>query len=99
MIMGTLTQVLTKSGRPPGLPDFVRRYGALILGVMLILIFIFVFAPAVSRLEQVEPLITYIEEQDIDATPLFYTESPLSGDAELYIRSSLEYPMASTPVQ
>ncbi len=73
-------------------PPLWRRWAALLLGVSLILIFMFGIVPWVERLPFVRPLVEFIEESGINVQGLFYTEVEETGDAENYLRNSLRYP-------
>jgi hypothetical protein len=84
--------VHTDSGRPSGLPEALKRWGALLLGLFVIWLFVFVLAPRVAEHETVRPLVQFIEESGIDAGALFYTETKETGDAENYLRNSFLYP-------
>ncbi len=74
--------------RPSGI---FRKWAALLFGVFLIWLFMFVIAPWIQKSPSVKPLADFIEESGIDASALFYTEVEEASDAELYMRSTLEY--------
>lgn len=82
----------TQSGRPKGLPAAAKRWGALLAGLLAIWFFIFVLAPWAQKQKAVRPLVEFVEESGIDAGALFYTEVSETGDAENYLRNSLDYP-------
>jgi hypothetical protein len=84
--------VHTHSGRPSGLPEALKRWGALILGLFVIWLFVFVLAPRVAEHDMVRPLVQFVEESGIDAGALYYTETKETGDAENYLRNSFRYP-------
>jgi hypothetical protein len=84
--------VHTDSGRPSGLPEALKRWGALLLGLFVIWLFVFVLAPRVAEHDAVRPLVQFVEESGIDAGALYYTETKETGDAENYLRNSFLYP-------
>lgn len=55
-----------------------------ILGVCAILLFIFVLVPVLTNNEKSAQMRQFIEENDIDANALFYTESEKAGEAAFY---------------
>lgn len=75
--------------RPSGV---LLRIGALLLSMALIWIFIFVIAPWIQKLPYVKPLADYIEENDIDAGALYYTEVEEFSEAERNMRDTMDYP-------
>ncbi len=79
-------------GGPRERPALWRRWAALLLGVMLILGFMFGIVPWAERLPFVRPLVEFIEESGINVQGLFYTDVEETGDAETYLRDSLRYP-------
>lgn len=74
--------------RPSGI---LRRWSALLLGIVLVWLFMFVIAPWIQKSPSVKPLADFIEESGIDASALFYTEVEEASEAELYMRSTLKY--------
>ncbi len=81
----------TPFGGRPGPPALWRKWMGLLLGVLLILVFIFGITPWVQQLPMVRPLAEYIEESGIEATGLFYTEVEETGDAENYLRNTMRF--------
>lgn len=69
-----------------------RRWAALVMGLLALLLFMFVFVPWVQQFPMVRPLAVYIEESGIDAGALFYTEVEETGDAEAFMRDTMRYP-------
>ena len=60
-------------------------FAALVLG------FIMFFAPFLDRAPFVQPLIHFIDERDIDATALFYTEIEEFSDAANYMNNAMVF--------
>ena len=58
------------------------RWAAFLAGCLGIWLFIFVLAPWLQKWGLVHTMHTFIQERDIDATPLFYSESEVSSEAE-----------------
>ncbi len=67
------------------------RWAVFFFFLLLIWTFIFVIAPALQRLPLVQPLAEYINQNDIDADALFYTEVEEVGEAETNIRNTLKF--------
>lgn len=63
----------------------IGRWVGLGTGCVCIWLFVFVLAPWLQGLGPVQTLHTFIDEQGIDATPLFYTESEASSQAERFL--------------
>ncbi len=69
------------------------------LGLALILVFIFIIAPLIRRIPYVRVIVDYAEENDIDTSALFYTELEESAEAESFLRDSMRYPPRKIPTQ
>jgi hypothetical protein len=69
----------------------VRNWIALLAGVLIVWLFMFVIAPWVQTLPAIKPLATFIEETGIDASALYYTEVEEASEAELNMRTTMEY--------
>lgn len=63
-----------------------RSYLHLLLGCLMIYGFIFHLVPRILQSKSAQPMMQYIEEQDLDNSALFYTESPVTGQVEFYIK-------------
>ena len=72
-------------------PPSLGGWPGLILGLALLLLFIFVIVPFWNDLPGVKPLADYIEESGIDAGALYYTEVEETGEAETHMRTTFEY--------
>ena len=76
-------------GSPPG--ERVRQWGLLILSFGAILFFIFVVAPLGQKIPSIGTLAAFIEDRDINASALYYTEVEEAAEAELILRHTLDY--------
>ena len=68
-----------------------RRWARLFLGVGVIWIFMFIVAPWVEKTPAVEPIICFIEENDIDASALYYTEIEEFFEAEIHMENAMNF--------
>jgi len=68
-----------------------RRWARLFLGVLLIWAFMFIVAPWVEKTPTVEPIIRFIEENDIDASALYYTEIEEFSEAEIHMENAMNF--------
>jgi hypothetical protein len=66
--------------------------------MLVILLFAFGVVPGLERLEPVREVRDAIQEADIDASALFYTESEVSTEAEASIRNAMEYAAQRAPL-
>lgn len=64
---------------------------ALLVSIALVLVFILVIGPMVAQLPMIKPLTDFIEERQIDAGALFYTEIEEFSEAELNLRHTMKY--------
>lgn len=69
----------------------VRKWMTLLASFFIVWIFMFVIAPWVQTSPAIKPLATFIEETGIDASALFYTEVEEASEAELNMRTTMEY--------
>jgi len=60
-------------------------------GILCIWFFMFVLAPWVRTIGPVEEMLDFVEENDIDASALFYTEVEEFSDSEVAVRDALKY--------
>ncbi len=66
-----------------------RRWIRLLIGVVALFLFIFVIAPAGQRLGPIGEIHDYIDEQGIDASALYYTDSEEFSDLQLRMQNRL----------
>lgn len=62
------------------------------VGILFIWAFVFLFVPWLSSISFMRPMISYIEENNIDATALYYTEIEQFAEADHMIRHLMTYP-------
>ena len=72
-------------------PSLPRRLSRLFLGISLILIFIFGVGPLLDTAPYIEPMVRFIEEREIDATALYYTEIEEFSEAAVNMENSMVY--------
>jgi hypothetical protein len=72
-------------------PSMQRRLFRLFLGISLILFFIFGIGPLLDKAPYIRPMVQFIEEREIDATALYYTEIEEFSEAEINMRNSMDY--------
>lgn len=70
---------------------FIKKLTALVLGFFFVWIFMFLIAPWLQKSPSVQPLADFIEETGIDASALYYTEVEEASEAELHMRTTMEY--------
>jgi hypothetical protein len=69
----------------------MKKYLQLIIAICLVMIFVFYLSPLFEELPLVESAIRVIDENEIDATALYYTEINEFSIAELNIVNTLCY--------
>lgn len=79
-----------KTGGNAGSTGAARRWMALLLGLALIGLFLFVVAPAAVQVAGIGGAVDAIAQKDIEAGAYFYTDVAKVGEAELYLRHSLQ---------
>ena len=72
-------------------PSMQRRLFRLFFGISLILFFMFGIGPLLDEMPYIRPMVPFIEEREIDATALYYTESEEFSEAAINMRSSMDY--------
>ena len=71
----------------------LKQYAVLILSFFVIWGFGVYVIPWLSELPLAKPVFGYIEEYDIDATALYYTEIEQFAEADHMIRHMMTYPV------
>jgi hypothetical protein len=90
--MGISALILSKliSGGPAGRPpEVLRRIAGFLIGILLMLSFVFLFLPALKNLGSVGQIIDMLEESGIESGAFWYANVEKVGEAERHI-SSLE---------
>ncbi len=68
-----------------------RNWTQLLISCGVIYLFVFVLAPAMQTMPFIKEIHHHSQENDIDASALFYTEIEEFGDADVSIRDSMNY--------
>ena len=63
----------------------------LLLSIMIVMFFVFVLAPGIDNVPRVKPLINFIDEHQIDAGALYYTDIEEFSIAELNMKNTIVY--------
>lgn len=69
----------------------------LLVGLALVIFFMFVIAPLGDHVPGFHSMFQFIEEKNLKATALYYTDIDEFGEAAVSIRNSLEYPPENKP--
>ena len=86
-----MKQTNTKLDLEKTLAGRIKGYTYLFLSIMLVMIFVFVLAPRIDDVPHVKPLIHFIDEREIDAGALFYTDIEEFSVAEINMKNTMEY--------
>ena len=68
-----------------------KSYLYLILCLSFIIIFVLYIAPCIDDLQYVKPLTTFIDERQINAGALYYTEIEEFSIAEINVKNTIDY--------
>ena len=74
----------------------IKGFTYLLLSIMIVMFFVFVLAPGIDNVPRVKPLINFIDEHQIDAGALYYTDIEEFSVAEMNIKTTLNYPPCIT---
>lgn len=69
----------------------VKRLTVLVVGIMVLWIFMNHIAPWMDQRPSVRPLINFIEENNIDASALYYTEIEEFSEADIQMNHSMDF--------
>lgn len=72
-------------------PSMQRRWSRFLLGVSLILFFMFGIGPLLDKMPYIQPMVQFIEEREIDATALYYTEIEEFSEAAINMENTMDY--------
>ena len=67
----------------------------LIMGILVILAFMYWVGPWMKQVPMIRPMVELIETRDIDAGAYYYTDIEEFSEAEFNVNHSLKYPPAS----
>jgi hypothetical protein len=66
-------------------------YFYLIVSISIVTIFVLYIAPCIDDVEYVKPLTSFIDEREINAGALYYTDIEEFSTAEINIRNTIDY--------
>ena len=69
----------------------IKGFTYLLLSIMIVMFFVFVLAPGIDNVPRVKPLINFIDEHQIDAGALYYTDIEEFSIAELNMKNTIVY--------
>ena len=72
-----------------------KRYTGLATGIALIWIFAVYVTPWLGNLSFMKPLISFIKENDIKATAIYYTDIEEFAEADHMLRQFMTYPVGN----
>ena len=75
---------------------WLKRYASLIAGIALIWIFAVYVTPWLGNFSFIKPLISFIKENDIKATAIYYTDIDEFAEADHMLRQFMTYPVDNT---
>ena len=70
----------------------IKGWVALLIGVLIIIIFLFVIGPWIEKLPGFQPLADFIDERGIEANMYFYTEVEEFSEAEINMNNTMQFP-------
>ena len=69
----------------------IKGYAHLFLSLAIVIIFVLFLAPEIDNVPRVKPLINFIDEHEINATALYYTDIEEFSVAEFNMKNTLDY--------
>lgn len=78
-------------------PGMLKRIAGLLVGIALIIVFIFYLAPWLEKPLGMEPLAKFIDEREINANVYFYTEVEEFSEANAHMNNIMAYPPRPAP--
>ncbi len=78
-------------GVPSGPPGGAYAWLKLLVGLGLVILFMFVIAPLGDRVPGFDSVFKFIEERNLKATALYYTDIDEFGEAAVTLRNNREY--------
>ena len=77
--------------RPKRSLPIARRWARLFFSIVVIWAFMFIVAPWVAKAPVVEPIISFIEENGIDASALYYTDIEEFSEAGIHMENTMNF--------
>jgi len=71
--------------------DQSRKYLFLIISFICLYLFVVYVAPIGKKLPMVQPLVESIEENNIDAGAIYYTDIEIFSEAEINMQNTIDY--------
>lgn len=68
-----------------------KRWRSLLFAVAIVVVFMFIVAPGLLRITAIKNMAACIEESNIEATALWWSEVEMVSDAEINCRNSILY--------
>ncbi|MBT3232433.1 MAG: hypothetical protein HN356_06410 [Calditrichaeota bacterium] len=68
-----------------------KGWGSLLFAVAMVVVFMFIVAPGLLRITAIKNMAICIEESNIEATAIWWSEVELVSDAEINCRNSILY--------
>lgn len=69
----------------------VKRLTVLVISIAALWVFMNHIAPWMDQRQSIQPLIDFIEENNIDASALYYTEIEEFAEADIQMNHSMDY--------
>jgi len=71
--------------------SILKRFCFLLLGILLILLFMFGVAPLIDKAPYVRVIVELIEDRSIEATALYYTDIEEFSEAAINMENTMNY--------
>jgi hypothetical protein len=88
-----------RSGAASSAPERMKQWLKLLVGVAAVLVFVFGVGSLASLLPGAAHMAQVIEERDLRATAIFYTDFKESAEGSQYIHDALRYPPGREPMK
>ncbi|RKY95589.1 MAG: hypothetical protein DRQ13_06895 [Ignavibacteriae bacterium] len=75
----------------------IKDYLYLILSITIVSVFVLFLAPCIDDVPYVKPLTNFIDEREIDAGAIYYTDIEEFSVAEINMKNTMEYLPCFTP--
>ncbi len=79
------------TGIPSGSPGGAYAWLKLLVGLGVVILFMFVIAPMGDRIPGFESVFKFIDDKNIKATAFYYTDIDEFGEAAVTLRNNREY--------
>jgi hypothetical protein len=89
----------SRSGGAEATPERMKQWLRLLAGVVAVLGFIFGIGSLAALLPGAAHMAQVIEERDLRATAIFYTDFKESAEGSQYIHDALRYPPGREPMK